>query len=50
MLRERFARENKQKKKKSGDAGGVSSVWPYYDLLLFLKDYIKHRKYVLRCR
>jgi hypothetical protein len=43
VLRERFARENKQKKKKSGDAGGVTSVWPYYDLLLFLKDYIKHR-------
>ena len=49
MLRERFPRENNQKKK-SSDAGGVTPVWPYYDLLLFLKDYIKHRKYVLRCR
>ena len=45
-LRERFAREAKKKKKKSGDPADNSPPWSYYDQLLFLKEFIKHRKYV----
>lgn len=44
VLRERFAREAKKKKKKSGDAADTTPPWPYYDQLLFLKEFIKHRK------
>ena len=44
-LRERFAREAKKKKKKSGDAADTAPMWPYFEQLLFLKDFIKHRKY-----
>ena len=43
-LRERFVREKKKRTKKSGDAADNTPVWPYYDLLLFLKDVVKHRK------
>jgi Ni,Fe-hydrogenase maturation factor len=42
-LRERFARENK-KKKKSGDSADTTHDWPLFSLLLFLKEFIKHRK------
>ena len=43
-LRERFAWEAKKKKKKSGDAADNAPTWPYFDQLLFLKDFIKHRR------
>ena len=43
-LRERFAREAKRKKKKTGDPADNSPEWPLFDLLLFLKEFIKHGK------
>ena len=48
-LRERFARELKKKKKKSGDPADNSPPWPYFDQLLFLKEFIKHRRYFTCC-
>lgn len=43
-IRERFAREAKKKIRKSGDEADNTPNWPYFDQLLFLKDFIKHRK------
>ena len=43
-LRERFAREAKKKKKKSGDPADNTPPWAYFELLQFLKEFVKHRK------
>ena len=43
-LRERFAREAKEKKKKSGDPADNTPPWAYFELLQFLKEFVKHRK------
>ena len=37
-------REKKKMTKKSGDPADNSPVWPYFKLLLFLKEIVKHRK------
>ena len=45
-LQDKFARELK-KIKKSGDPVDLSPTWELLDHLMFLKEFIKHRKYVL---
>ena len=44
-LRDHFVRELRKKKKRpSGGAGPeYKSIWPLYNLLLFLTDTVKHR-------
>ena len=46
MLRDRFVRElKKKKKKKSGDAGPiVVSSWPLFDVMVFISDSVKHKR------
>ena len=45
VLRDRFVRELKQTKPKSGDAGPpLSSSWPLFKVLNFLTDTVKHKK------
>ena len=46
-LRDKFARELKKKIKKSGDPADSSPTWELLDHPMFLKEFIKHRKYVL---
>ena len=43
-LREHFVRETKKKKKPTGSAAKTTPQWALYDHLLFLKDFVKHRK------
>ena len=45
-LRERYAKEHKKKKKKkSGDgADVVTKEWEHYQLMDFLRDFIRHRR------
>ena len=43
-LRDHFVRELCKKKRPSGEAGSeYKSSWPWYDLLLFLTNTVKHR-------
>ena len=44
MCMKRWKALQEQGKQKSGDAADNSPPWPYYDLLLFLKDFIIHTK------
>ena len=45
MLREKYTRElKKKKKKKSGDGAKFVKEWELMDHLDFLKEFIKHRK------
>ena len=48
-LRDRYVRELKKvRAKKSGTAGPVHvSQWCFFEVLSFLKDTVKHKKYVL---
>ena len=45
-LREHFVREAKKKKGKSGDPVDLSPPWPFFDQLLFLKEFIKHKEWL----
>ena len=44
-LRDKFAREIKKKKTKSGDSLDLTPTWELLDHMMFLKEFIKHRKY-----
>ena len=45
-LRERYAKEHKKKKEKSGDSADSVSTkeWEHYHSMNFLKKIIKHKK------
>ena len=43
-FRDKFVRERKKKKKPSGDKGPpFVSRWPYFEMLTFLDDTVRHR-------
>jgi len=43
-MRDHFVREVKKKKKPSGEKGpAFVSRWPYFDMMLFLSDTVRHR-------
>ena len=43
-LRDRFVREKKATKGRSGDAGGKKKVWALYHSMLWLDVHVKHRE------
>ena len=43
-LRDRFGRELRKKKKKSGDPADLSPQWELLEHLMFLKEFVKHRR------
>ena len=45
-LRDTFVRElRKVKKRKSGEKGpSYTSKWPYFEIMMFLSDTVKHRQ------
>ena len=43
-LWDRFGREIKKKKTKSGDPGNLSADWEILEHLMFLIEFVKHRK------
>ena len=45
VLRDRFVRELIKKKKPTGSAAKTSPVWELFEHM-FLKDFVKHRRYV----
>ena len=45
VLRDRFVRELKKKKKPTGSAANNSSTWDLLEHMMFLKDFVKHRRY-----
>ena len=45
MLRERYTKEHKKKKKPTGTgADEVVKEWEFFHLMDFLKDFVRHRK------
>ena len=43
-LRERYAKEQKKKRQTGDGADVVTKEWEYFQLMGFLKEFIKHRK------
>ena len=44
-LRDRFVRELKKIKNDGDEAVSLHCSWPFFDVLLFLQDSVRHRKY-----
>ena len=45
-LRERFAKEHKRRNPTGTGTDEVKKEWLFYQNLLFLSDFVKHRKYI----
>ena len=45
-LRERLVKEIKKTNSSSGDAATSAVVWELFPHMKFLKEFVKHRKYV----
>ena len=47
-LRDRYVRELKALKKPTGTGGPAPvSQWPYFNIMSFIKDTVRHRKYIV---
>jgi len=44
LLRERFVKELKKKKKPSGKEAKVCVPWELFSHMEFIRDYVKHRR------
>ena len=49
VLRERYTKEHKKKKKPTGTGGDdVEKQWEFFKLMDFLSDFVRHRRSVIR--
>ena len=46
VLRDRFVRELKKKKKPTGSAAKTTPDWELLEHMMFIRDFIKHRRYI----